>query len=423
MDIHIVTLFPEFFHSPLRTSLLGKATEAGILRISFHNPRDFTADRHGHVDDAPYGGGPGMVMQAEPVLDALKAIPDPGRTLLMSPAGRSLDHALAAELAKNSRLTLVCGRYEGIDARLSLCFPMEEVRVGDAVLNGGETAALAVIEAVGRLVPGFLGKVASAADETFAEGLLEHPHYTRPPDLHGHAVPEILLGGDHGRIALWRRQTALTATLERRPELLEEAPLTRRDVEFLASCTSLRPARNLSFCLLHHPVFLEEGTIGTSSLTNLDVHDIARVSRTYAMGPFFVATPLEDQRRILDAILAHWTTGPGDRAKALETVRPAASLEEAEDMLAERAGKRPALVGTSARWPDDGVPCLTPRQVRDMCRDGPVMLCLGTARGLAPEVTRRCRGMLRPLRFMNDNHLSVRGAAAILADRILGDCL
>jgi tRNA (guanine37-N1)-methyltransferase len=169
-------------------------------------------------------------------------------------------------------------------------------------------------------------------------------------------------------------------------------------------------------------VLLADDVIGASSLTNLDVHDIARVSRTYAMGPFYVATPLEDQRRILDSVLSHWA-GHGDRGRALETVRPAASLEEAEDMLAEHAGARPILVGTSARWPEDGVPCLTPRQVRTMCRDGPVMLCLGTARGLAPDVTRRCLGMLRPLRFMNDNHLSVRGAAAILADRILGDCL
>ncbi|MDE7241802.1 RNA methyltransferase, partial [Desulfovibrio sp.] len=188
-----------------------------------------------------------------------------------------------------------------------------------------------------------------------------------------------------------------------------------------------RPGRNLSFCLLHYPVLLEGKKCGASSLTNLDIHDIARISRSYGMGPFYVATPLEDQLRLLEAILRHWHAAPGparkDRSRALSLVRGVRSLEDAVAQIADRAGTTPRLVATSAAWPEKkrAAPPLTPADVREWLREGPVLLCLGTARGLAPEALARCDGRLRPLRFLGDNHLSVRSAAAILADRILGD--
>ena len=261
-----------------------------------------------------------------------------------------------------------------------------------------------------------------------------HIHAFSPPEIFfwsrrfGLPVPEVLRSGDHARIARWRREESLRATLLRRPDLLDEAPLTRDDASFLAGLPRERAGRNLSFCLLHHPVMLDAKNSGTSSLTNLDIHDIARISRSYAMGPFFAVTPLADQRELLRAILGHWTDEQGrkhlsDRARALDMVRPAASLDEALALREAECGVRPVLLTTSAVWPGKKcrVPLLTPRAVRDMCRRGPVMLCLGTARGLAPEVLARSDGMLRPVRFLSDNHLSVRSAAAILADRILGD--
>ena len=160
LRFHLVSLFPEFFRSPLETALLGRAREAGIVDFSFHDPRSFSTSRHHHVDDRPYGGGPGMVMQGEPVAAALRSIEKPGRMILLAPSGRPLNDALARELAREEDLTLICGRYEGLDARLLDIFPLEPVSVGEAVLNGGETAALAVIESVARLVPGFMGKEA-----------------------------------------------------------------------------------------------------------------------------------------------------------------------------------------------------------------------------------------------------------------------
>lgn len=425
---HLVSLFPEFFDSPLRTALLGRARESGLTEFSFHDPRAFSTDKHRHVDDRPYGGGPGMVMLGEPVALALRSIARPGRMLLMTPGGRPLNQALARELAAEEDITLVCGRYEGLDARLLELFPLEPVSVGEAVLNGGETAALAVIESVARLMPGFMGKEESGEEESFSHGLLEYPHYTRPETLQGLPVPETLLSGDHARIAAWRRASSLAATLAVRPDLLDTAPLNREDARTLAALPRARPGRNLSFCLVHYPVLLGEKNSGASSLTNLDIHDIARISRSYAMGPFYAVTPLEDQLRLLEDILRHWTCGPGgrgnpDRAKALEMVHPATSLDEAVAHLTAHAGVRPRLVASSAAWPArKRAPApLTPGQVRDWCREGPVLLCLGTAQGLAPEVLECCEGQMRPLRFLGYNHLSVRSAAAILADRILGD--
>lgn len=425
---HLVTLFPEFFDSPLNTALLGQARRSGLVEFSFHNPRDFSANKHRHTDDRPYGGGPGMVMQAEPLARAIRSIPQPGRMALLTPSGRLFSQKFAGEFAAEEDITLICGRYEGLDARLGQLFPLTPVCVGDFVLNGGETAALGVIEAVARLIPGFMGEEESAAEESFSSGLLEYPHYTRPEVLENLSVPEILLTGHRARIARWRRDAALAATLATRPEMLDTAPLTHEDALSLADIPHERPGRNLSFCLLHYPVLLDGKKSGASSLTNLDIHDIARISSSYAMGPFYVVTPLADQQLVLEAILRHWTRGPAsvakpDRAFALAGVRPADSLDGAVAHLRERAGAEPRLVATSASWPagKNVPPPLTPNDIRDWCADRPVLLCLGTARGLACEALERCEGVMRPLRFLGYNHLSVRSAAAILADRILGD--
>jgi tRNA (guanine37-N1)-methyltransferase len=429
---HIVTLFPEFFESPLSTALMGRAREAGIVDCSFHDPRQFSTDKHRHVDDRPYGGGPGMVMQGEPLARALRSIERPGRMLFMAPGGRPLTQDMVRELAREDDLTIICGRYEGIDARLLQLFPLEPVSVGDIVLNGGESAAISVLEAVSRLMPGFMGKEESGDDESFSHGLLEYPHYTRPENFEGLTVPDVLQSGDHACIANWRRQESVRATLRMRPEMLNEAPLYREDVQTLADTPRERPGRNLSFCLVHYPVSLGPKKIGASSLTNLDIHDIARISRSYAMGSFYPVTPLGDQLRVLEEILRHWTRGPGgvgnaDRAQALGLVQPATSLEEAVAHMTAQHGTRPRLVASSAVWPARGKASkpesmpMTPRDVRRWCDQGPVMLCLGTAQGLAPEVLEQCEGTLRPVRFLGYNHLSVRSAAAILADRILGD--
>lgn len=230
MRIDVVTIFPGFFASPLATGLLGKAGERGLVEVRCHDLRDWTHDRHRSVDDAPFGGGAGMVMTPAPWFEALDALlaEGPGHVILLAPDGRRFDQAMAKRLAREPRLILCCGRYEGIDERVRTRVD-EVVSVGDFVLAGGETAALVLIDAVARLVPGVMGNAASAADESFAAGLLEYPQYTRPASYRGLEVPEVLRSGDHGAVARWRREQALERTRRLRPDLLASADLTEEE--------------------------------------------------------------------------------------------------------------------------------------------------------------------------------------------------
>jgi tRNA (guanine37-N1)-methyltransferase len=227
--VDVFSIFPEWFAGPLDASLLGKARAEGVLEVRLHDPRTFTADRHRSVDDAPYGGGAGMVMTPGPLFDAVDAVDPPRPLLLLSAGGRPFDQAFAAELASGPGFSLVCGRYEGVDQRVADHLCDGELSVGDYVLAGGEAAAAVVIDAVARLLPGVMGNDQSAGDESFADGLLEYPQYTRPLEFRGYAVPDVLRSGDHARIARWRRAEALRRTIARRPELLEDRGLTAAD--------------------------------------------------------------------------------------------------------------------------------------------------------------------------------------------------
>ena len=238
MLFDIVTIFPNFFDSPLKDGVVRRAIEADILKVRTINLRDFTTDRHRTVDDRPFGGGEGMVMKPEPIYRALKVLkeePPEARVILLSPRGKLLDQALAGELARFERLILICGRYEGVDERIREHCVDLELSVGDYVLSGGEIAALVLIEAVGRLIPGVLGCESSAENDSFSDGLLEFPQYTRPRIFKGWEVPEVLMSGDHARIARWRREQSLGLTYEQRPELLNRAGLDENDIKYLRS--------------------------------------------------------------------------------------------------------------------------------------------------------------------------------------------
>jgi tRNA (guanine37-N1)-methyltransferase len=227
MHIEILTLFPDYFRSPLEESLLGRATAAGRLEFTVTDMRQFSRDRHRKADDEPYGGGPGMVLTAPVVAEAIEARQGspPAWRVLLSPDGRRLDQALVERLGERPRLLLVCGRYEGIDERVrALGLLDEEVSIGDFVLSGGEAAALVVLEALSRRVPGVVGRAESVERESFVSDRLDHPHYTRPREYRGLMVPDVLLSGDHARIERWRRARALERTRDRRPDLLERRP-------------------------------------------------------------------------------------------------------------------------------------------------------------------------------------------------------
>jgi|UniRef100_A0A7V6DNQ3 tRNA (guanine37-N1)-methyltransferase len=239
MRIDLLTLFPEFFDSPLHQSMLRRAQALGKVSFRVLNLRDYAHDRHKVADDRPFGGGPGMVMKPEPLVTAIRKVreEDPDvRVIFLSPAGKLFNQETAAELAKAPGLLLICGHYEGVDERVR-AFIDAEISIGDFILTGGEIPALVVVDAVTRLIPGVLGNDAATEDESFQTGLLEYPHYTRPRDFEGLTVPEILLSGDHARIARWRRQQALRRTRALRPDLLEKASLSPEDQEFLATLT------------------------------------------------------------------------------------------------------------------------------------------------------------------------------------------
>jgi len=233
----VFTVFPELLTSYLAASVLGRAQQAGLLQVRLHQLRDFTADRHRTTDDAPYGGGGGMVMKVEPVFAAVRAVLDQELrdtpVILLTPQGRRFTQAVARELAGRPRLVLLCGRYEGVDERVRVGLATDEISIGDYVVSGGELPALIVIDAVARCLPGALGEEDGALDDSHATGLLEYPHYTRPPVFEGLAVPDVLLSGDHGRIQRWRRRQALARTLERRPDMLERAELSEEDRRIL----------------------------------------------------------------------------------------------------------------------------------------------------------------------------------------------
>jgi tRNA (guanine37-N1)-methyltransferase len=231
-EFHIVTIFPEIFEGFLRASLVGKAIEKKLFSVNIINLRDFTRDKHSSVDDTPYGGGFGMVMRPEPIFEMLDSVPS-RRRILLTPQGRPLDQAVVIRLSAISPILLFCGRYEGIDERARNMFD-EEISLGDFVLSGGEVAAMAVIESVTRLIPGVLGNSMSTVEESFSNGALEYPQYTRPQTIHGLSVPEVLLSGNHENIARWRRLQTLLRTRARRPDLFAKLELCEGDKDLLA---------------------------------------------------------------------------------------------------------------------------------------------------------------------------------------------
>jgi tRNA (guanine37-N1)-methyltransferase len=233
MRIDVFSAFPEYFETPLHTSLLGRARERDLLDVRVHDLRAYATDRHGSLDDAPFGGGAGMVMLPEPLFAAVESVRPPRPLLLLSAAGERFGQARALQLASAPGFSLLCGRYEGVDQRVAEHLCDGELSIGDYVTAGGEVAALVVIEAVTRLVPGVMGNAESGTDESHVDGLLEYPQYTRPAEFRGWAVPEIVRSGDHARVARWRRAQALHRTRARRPDLLADRPLSESDAAAL----------------------------------------------------------------------------------------------------------------------------------------------------------------------------------------------
>ena len=422
LNFTVITIFPEMLESPLGHSILKKAQEKGLISVRTVDLRDYATDRHRTTDDSPYGGGQGMVMKPEPLVaaieDARKKLANP-RVVLLAPQGRLFTQEQAARLAQEKELVLICGRYEGIDERVK-GFVDEELSIGDYTLSGGEPAAVVVIDAVTRLIPGVLGNEKSSQEESFADGLLEYPHYTRPEEFRGMKVPEILLSGDHDKVRSWRRQMSLKVTRRRRPDLFHKAPLAAEERGSLAAGAS-----RLCMALLHYPVYDKNGQVVTTAVTNMDIHDIARSARTYGVPRFYVVTPVKALQKLALKILSHWEQGYGSeynqtRKEALAVVRLKDTLDDVMLDVEREYGSKPKLVVTSARPGGKRTSFL---ELRDMLikSDQPFLLLLGTGWGLTDTILAQSDYLLEPIDGGTDyNHLAVRSAAAIFLDRLLG---
>jgi tRNA (guanine37-N1)-methyltransferase len=244
MQFEVFTLLPDVFLPYLESSILQRARQRGLIEVRLHNIRDYAHDRHHTTDDTPYGGGGGMVMKPEPVFGAVESVlgftadpsqPGPIPIILLTPQGRVFTQRVAEELSRHERIALLCGRYEGVDERIREHLVTDEISVGDYVLTGGELPALLLIDAVSRLIPGVLGDPTGAEDDSHSMGLLEYPHYTRPPEFRGWKAPEVLLSGDHAKVEKWRREQALQRTFRKRPDMIEKAELSDKDKAFIES--------------------------------------------------------------------------------------------------------------------------------------------------------------------------------------------
>jgi len=444
MKFTVVTILPELIEPALAAGVVGRAREAGVITVATVNPRDFTTDRHRTVDDTPYGGGPGMVMKAEPLLAAIAGAaggPEvPAHRILVTPAGTLLTQARVRELAALPHIVLVCGRYEGIDERVIDAAIDEQLSIGDYVLSGGELAALVLIDAIARYVPGVLGEASSVDDESHSAGLLEYPHYTRPlvlpreagepgepgepgeGDAGGRAVPAILTSGNHAAIAAWRRRQAIERTALRRPDLFARFRPTAADRKALPPPLHART----HLALVHHPVVDRTGAVITTALTNFDIHDLARSSLTYGLAGYHIVTPITSQRDKAAHIARLWIDdAQGEhRALALALVRTAESIEAVIAELTSAHGLAPVVVASSARAGSfPAIPRRSPSALHAEAstNPAPLLLLLGTGWGLAEALIPSVSLMLAPIEGASEwNHLSVRSAGAVLLDRLFG---
>ncbi len=417
MHVTILTAFPEFFADFLSTSMIGRAVKSGQIRVDVEDLRNYGLGSYRQVDDYSFGGGGGMVLLPEVMEEALASLEKeegPGYVVYPSPQGDPLSQEIVETLAAQKHVRILCGHYEGMDERFTARRVDREISLGDFVLTGGEIPAMAMIDAMARLVPGVVGKESAVVEDSFYRGMLDHPHFTRPAEWQGEKVPEVLLGGNAALIEEWRRSSAVERTLSRRGDLIARA--------------NIRPylGRGVYAVLVHSPVLDRRGEKSTAAVTGLDLSDIARSCRTYGIDRFLVATPLPGQRELVKTMARHWTEGGGGKAnparkEAFLRLRTVASLDRAIEWVAKREKEPPLVIGTSAKKREGSFHWLEAK--RKMLREKKaVLFVFGTGSGLSDEVLEQCSMILQPLSGGAEdyNHLSVRTAAGVVFDRFFG---
>ncbi|MBR5329460.1 MAG: tRNA (guanosine(37)-N1)-methyltransferase TrmD [Firmicutes bacterium] len=427
MKVNIFTLFPQMF-VPLQESIMKRAQDKKIAEINVHNIRDYAADPH-FADDLVYGGGAGMVMKPEPIMNALRQNDwEKGKKVVVTtPAGKTFTQREAVRLAKEDEIFFIAGHYEGFDQRVVDITEAEEFSIGDYVLTGGELPAMVMTDSIVRLLEGVLGDSASLDQESFTEGLLEYPQYTRPRIYEDREVPEVLFCGDHKVVDKWRHEESIRRTYQNRPDLLRKLPLDEADQAIVNELhLEKREKIDLYIALVHYPVLDPKGHVIATSVTNLDIHDIARLSRTYNVKGYYIVQPGEEQKELTERLVNYWSIGHGskinpDRKAALSLVSVVDSLEDAESAIEEKEGNRPLWVGTSAKIRPNIVGYDELRDVMER-EDRAFLLVFGTGHGMTSEIMDRMDYVLKPIIGRGEyNHLSVRSAVSIILDRLIGE--
>lgn len=415
MKISVITAFPELMRSYAASSVLGRAVSSGKLEVRIIDVRDFSHGAYRQIDDYCYGAG-GMMLMAEPLAEALESASDGGKPYVVypSPQGTHLHQELVEDLSRKEHLAIVCGHYEGIDERFTQKYVDAEISLGDFVLTGGEMPAMAIIDAVSRLIPGVVGSASSVTEDSFYGGMLDTPHYTRPAEWRGEKVPEVLTGGDAKAIERWRRRRSVERTLERRPDVAARAGI----IPWLSGGAYVVE--------VHYPVLGRDGEKASTAITGMDLHDIARACRAYGIKKYLLVTPIAQQREMAKRIARHWTAGWGaeynpDRKEAFSTLKIFASVQKALEWVREREKKEPFKIATTAKRVGGAQHWLTLKR-RILKDDESPLFFFGTGWGLHGEVMDMADAVMTPITGGRDgwNHLSVRSAVSITLDRFFG---
>ena len=431
---NVITIFPDMCKLPFNQGVISKALDNKLIEINAINLRDFATDKHKSTDDYQFGGGVGLVMKVEPIYNALESIKsslkDKGvdssrhKVIILDPRGRRFQQKDAIELSKFDSLTFICGRYEGVDERVSEHLCDYQYSIGDYILTGGEPASMVMIDAIARLIDGVVGDKESLVDESFSASSLEYPHYTRPEEFMGWTVPKVLLSGDHKRIEEWRTDKSFTATEASRPDLvsIKDQSKASRLVEACKSFYDEPVKINLSLALMHYPMKDKQKDVVTTSITNLDIHDISRSSCTFGVDDFFIISPIKSQRDIANIVINHWVKGYGveynpNRSEAFSRTSIVSTLLDAIKKIKDKIGHKPIIVATTAR---SSRATISFKELSKLSSDEHVLLLFGTGWGFTEDIFEMVDFVLEPIEGVGGfNHLSVRSAVAIALSRLV----
>lgn len=428
MNISLITVFPDLYTPFLQTSLIGRAQHNDLVHFDVNSYFSYVQPKE-RIDAPTIGPGPGMLLRPdliEKFVDEKEKKYGKAFKIFFSPQGKKLDQFLLKSIAQKAQetkhLMLFPARYEGMDARVEEEYADLVISLGDFVIMAGDLPAMVLLEGVIRLLPDVVGNIESLERESFSGPFVDYPEYTMPLVWKNREVPEILRSGNHGAIAQWREQNAAEKSVKYHFEWLRSSKMTDHQMHLAKQCIPPH------YCvLMHDEVMLPGNQVGTTSVTSLDIHDIARSVSTYGLQEYYIVTPLSDQQKIVNRLLEFWKTGVGieynpHRHEAVSKVHVIESLDEVIANIEKKEGKKPLLIATSARSNESGAQRITYYDQSKVWQENrPVIFLFGTGRGLAPSVIQKCDFLLLPIEgFAEFNHLSVRSAAAIIFDRWLG---